>query len=225
MKIATWNIERPTKNGKTSKEIISFLSVLNADILVLTETNEFIDLGSNYSVKHTSVLQDKMYKTGERRVSIFSQFPFSNKKFETFNSDTALCESIETSLGELTIYGTILGVFGNKGKQFKDDLEKQLLDFENITKQTKNFCIIGDLNISFADNYYFTKVGREKLNSSFEKHQMKNYTADLKHNIDHIILTEKFVGKNKVVTSYWNETENKKTRLSDHKGVMIKIFD
>ena len=225
MKIATWNIERLTKSGKKSKEIISFLRELNADILVLTETNDFIELGPDYSVQHTSFLQDKMYKVGERRVSIFSQFPFSDKKLKTFNSETALCVSIKTSLGELTVYGTILGVLGNKGNQFKDDLEKQLLDFENINKEAKNFCIIGDLNISFSDNYYFTKDGRKKLNSSFEKHQMKNYTADLKHNIDHIILTEKFVGKHKVVTSYWNETENKQTRLSDHKGVMIEIFE
>lgn len=225
MKIATWNIERPTKNGKTTKEIISFLRKLNADILVLTETNDFIDLGADYNVQHSSVLQDKMYKVGERRVSIFSQLPITDKRFETFNSATALCVSIKTLLGELTVYGTILGVFGNKGNQFKDDLEKQLLDFENISKQTKNFCIIGDLNISFSDNYYFTKIGREKLNSSFEKLQMKNYTADLKHNIDHIILTEKFVGKRKVITSYWNETENKQTRLCDHKGVMLEIFE
>ena len=224
MKIATWNIERPTTNGKKTKEIISFLRELNADIIVLTETNDHINLGPDYSVRHTSILQDKIYKVGERRVSIFSQFPFSDNKFETFNSETALCVSIKTSLGELTVYGTILGVLGNKGNQFKNDLDKQLLDFEKIGKQTKNFCIIGDLNTSFSDNYYFTKVGREKLNSSFEKHKMKNHTADLKQNIDHIVLTEKFVGKSKIVTSYWNETENKQTRLSDHKGVMIEIF-
>jgi endonuclease/exonuclease/phosphatase family metal-dependent hydrolase len=225
MKIATWNIERPSKNGKTTKEIIVFLRELNADILVLTETNEFIDLGPDYNVHHTSVLQDKMYKVGERRVSIFSKYPFLDKNYSTFNSDTSLCVNIKTSLGELTVYGTILGVFGNKGKQFKDDLEKQLLDFENINKQTKNFCIIGDLNISFTDNYYFTKLGREKLTTSFEKHQMRNFTADLKHNIDHIILTEKFVGKRRFIVSHWNNTENKQTRLSDHNGVMIEIFE
>jgi exonuclease III len=227
MKIATWNIERPTKNGKKTAEIIKFLRELNADILVLTETNDFIDLGADYTVHHTSILQDKMYKIGERRVSIFSQFPLADKTkgFETFNADTALCVNLKTSLGELTVYGTIIGVLGNGGIQFKDDLEKQLLDFENINKQTKNFCIIGDLNISFTDNYYFTKLGRDKLNTSFEKHQMRNFTADLKHNIDHIILTEKFVGKRRFIVSHWNETESKQTRLSDHKGVMIEIFE
>ena len=103
--------------------------------------------------------------------------------------------------------------------------EKQLLNFENISKQTKNFCIIGDLNISFTDNYYFTKLGRDKLNTSFEKHQMRNFTADLKHNIDHIILTENFVGNRRFIVSHWNDTENKQTRLSDHKGVMVEIFE
>jgi len=227
MKIATWNIERPAKNGNKTAEIIKFLRELNADILVLTETNDFIDLGVDYTVHHTSILQDKMYIIGERRVSIFSKFPLADNttSFETFNAASALCVNLKTSFGELTVYGTIIGILGNGGIQFRDDLEKQLLDFKNINKQTKNFCIIGDLNISFTDNYYFTKLGRDKLNTLFEKQQMKNYTAYLKHNIDHIILTKKFVGKRRFIVSYWNETENKQTRLSDHKGVMIEIFE
>ncbi len=227
MKIATWNVERPIKNGRKTKDIIHLLIKLDADILVLTETNDFIYLESGYHVHHTTILHDEMYKIGERRVSIFSKYPLADKikGFETFNKDTSICVNLKTSLGELAVYGTILGALGNKGNQFKDDLEKQLSDFKNINGETTNFCIIGDLNISFSDNYYFTEEGRKKLNYSFEKYQMKNYTADLKNNIDHIILTEKFVGKRKVVVSDWNETENKETRLSDHKGVMIEIFE
>jgi endonuclease/exonuclease/phosphatase family metal-dependent hydrolase len=227
MKIATWNIERPAKNGKKTAKIIKVLRDLNADILVLTETNDFIDLGVDYTIHHTSILQDKMYNLGERRVSIFSKFPLADNTtgFETFNAASALCVNLKTSFGELTVYGTIIGILGNGGIQFRDDLEKQLLDFKNINKQTKNFCIIGDLNISFTDNYYFTKLGRDKLNTLFEEQQIKNFTADLKHNIDHIILTEKFVGKRRFIVSHWNETENKQTRLSDHKGVMIEILE
>ena len=44
MKIATWNLERLRKNGKKTEEIIRILKTLNADILVLTEINDFIDL-------------------------------------------------------------------------------------------------------------------------------------------------------------------------------------
>ena len=68
-------------------------------------------------------------------------------------------------------------------------------------------------------------MGRSKLNAAFEQHQMINCTANLGHNIDHIVLSEKYVGDRRVAVSYWNETENKRTRLSDHKGVMVEILE
>jgi len=42
MKIATWNIERPNKYSKKNQAIIDCLQKVDADILILTETNEFI---------------------------------------------------------------------------------------------------------------------------------------------------------------------------------------
>ncbi|MDX2281423.1 MAG: endonuclease/exonuclease/phosphatase family protein [Saprospiraceae bacterium] len=227
MKIATWNLQRPSKTSKRTEAIFTILKALQADILVLTETNDGMDLGPAYSVYHSAILGDPMYKSGERRVSIFSKYPLADtsRAFETFDAETALCVNFKTPIGELAVYGTIVGVKGNKGAQFKDDLEKQLLDFEAIRKQTSHFCIAGDLNISFSDNYYFTHVGRAKLNAAFEQHQMNNCTANLRHNIDHIVLSEKFVGDRTVVVSYWNETENNPNRLSDHKGVMVEILE
>jgi len=227
MKIATWNLERPSKTGKRTEAILAYLQALQADILVLTETNDCIDLGPAYSVYHTARLRDSTYKAGERRVSIFSKYPLGDQVngFETFDADTALCINFKTPLGELAVYGTIVGIFGNRKPPFKDDLEKQLLDFEALHRQASHFCIAGDLNISFSDNYYFTKEGRAKLNAAFEQHQMINCTANLRHNIDHIVLSEKFVGDRRVVVRYWNETENNPNRLSDHKGVMVEILE
>ena len=225
MKIATWNLERPSKTGKRTEAILPILKALQADILVLTETNDCIDLGPDYHVFHSAILQDPMYKVGERRVSIFSKYPQADtiKGFETFNAETALCVNLKTPIGELAVYGTIIGVSGNRNPSFKDDLEKQLLDFEAIYRQASHFCIVGDFNISFSDNYYFTKDGRAKLNAAFEQQQMINCTANLRHHIDHIVLSEKFVGDRRVVVRYWNETENNPNRLSDHKGVMVEI--
>jgi exonuclease III len=163
MKIATWNIERPTRNGHKSPAIVDYLKKLNADILVLTETNEFINLGTEYKVFHTEIFSAKRYnpKPGDRQVSIFSKYPVV-RHIPTFRADTSLCLAIDTPYGELVVYGTIIGNFGNGGEQFELDLEKQLTDFETIGK-TQNFCIIGDLNISFCDDFYFNTNGREKL--------------------------------------------------------------
>jgi exonuclease III len=223
MKIATWNIERPTLNGKKSTAIVDYLKKLNADILVLTETNEFINLGTAYELFHTEIFSGDFYKPGDRQVSIFSKYPIV-RQIPTFRADTSLCLAIDTPYGELVVYGTIIGNFGNGGDQFKLDLEKQLTDFESIGK-TQNFCIIGDLNISFSDDIYFTKEGRRKLRNSFEQLGMKIMTAQITHNIDHIVLTKEFIANKKIINGFWNDTENKITRLSDHKGVFIDLFE
>ena len=223
MKIATWNIERPTRNGKKSPAILDYLKKLNADILVLTETNEFIDLGTEYKVFHAEIFSGKFYKSGDRQVSIFSKYPIV-KQIPTFRADTSLCLAFDTPFGELAVYGTVIGNFGNGGDQFKLDLEKQLADFKRIGT-TENFCILGDLNISFSDDIYFTIDGREKLISSFEELGMKLMTKEITKNIDHIVLTKEFIADKKVITGFWNDTENKETRLSDHKGVFIEIFE
>jgi len=223
MKIATWNIERPTKNGQKSTAITEYLKKLNADILVLTETNEFINLGAEYESFHTDIFPGDFYKPGDRQVTIFSKYPVV-RHIPTFRADTSLCLELHTPYGNLIVYGTIIGNFGNGGDQFKLDLEKQLIDFETIGK-TQNLCIIGDLNISFSDNMYFTKEGREKLRISFERLGMKIMTEHITQNIDHIVLTKAFTENKKIINGFWNDTENKVTRLSDHKGVFLEIFE
>ena len=55
MKIATWNLQRPTKFGRKTNPIIETLKSLNADILVLTETNDCIQLGTDYQVFNTEI--------------------------------------------------------------------------------------------------------------------------------------------------------------------------
>lgn len=227
MKIATWNVERPLKSSPKTVEIINILKSLNADIIVLTETNEFIDLGEEYKVYHTAALQDPKYKKGERRVSIFSKYPQSitAPSFKTFNNETSICINFNTPLGELAVYGTIIGILGLRKATYVTDLEKQLIDIENICKKVDNFCFIGDLNMTFSDNIYSSDKSRNKLNDTFMKSGLNIYTEEIYYNIDHIVLSEKFVDIRNVKCSNWNDPENKQTRLSDHKGVMIEIAE
>ena len=101
-------------------------------------------------------------------------------------------------------------------QNFKDDLPKQIADFKRFSKN-KNLCVIGDYNITFSDNYYFTNFGRNELKKSFEENEIENYTQDLKETIDHIAISKKFNGDFKIETTEWNIDK----KLSDHKGVSI----
>ena len=50
-------------------------------------------------------------------------------------------------------------------------------------------------------------------------------TEQITKNIDHIVLKKNFITNKKILNGFWNDTENKATRLSDHKGVFVEIFD
>ncbi len=218
MKIATWNLERLNKSTSKSQTIIDCLTKINADILILTETNEVINLGDSYNCFQTSKLEEPYYKEGERRVIIYSKYDLI-EDFKTFRADTSICIKLKTPLGELAVYGTIIGILGNRRKCFMSDLDKQIIDFDRIAK-TNSFCISGDLNMTFGDNYYHTKEGREKLNASFEKLNLINLTANIPENIDHIVLTKTFVGDRQPKIETWNMDKT----LSDHIGVSIEVL-
>ena len=79
MKIATWNIGR-LKHFSKLFEIQSEIQKVNADILVLTETDQRIDQPFyKYRFETPNLIEvSKDYKTTENRVSIFTNFEIIN---------------------------------------------------------------------------------------------------------------------------------------------------
>ena len=118
--------------------------------------------------------------------------------------------------GNLLVYGTIIGIYGNRNENFKEDLPKQIDDFKNLSKN-QNLCVIGDYNISFSDNYYFTNLGRRELNKCFAENGIENLTLYLSQTIDHIAISRKFIANTKIVTGEWGSEK----KLSDHKGISL----
>ncbi|MEC5157243.1 endonuclease/exonuclease/phosphatase family protein [Chryseobacterium sp. MP_3.2] len=219
MKIGNWNIER-LKKIKEKDAILNEINLRNFDILVLTEYDERIKpKGFNYQISTESLMNVNTdnYKKTERRTTIFSKYPILNQ-LETFDKYTACCAELKTEYGDLVVYGTIFGIYGNRNENFKLDLKRQILDFKKITRE-KNICIVGDYNQTFSDNYYYTKFGRETINENFKALQIKNLTAELSENIDHISISENFIGETELKIETWNMDK----KLSDHIGVSITI--
>lgn len=217
MKIATWNIKRPTKTNNRIKKIIHSLQEVDPDILILTESNEAVHLGEAYNLFHTEILLEPFYKEGERRTSIYSRYLLIDHEI-TFRADTSICTRLKTPFGDLAVYGTVIGINGNRRKNFDEDLLKQLDDFERIAANG-NFCIAGDLNMTFGDNYYYTDDGRKKLNNSFNKCGLTNLTVNIPENIDHIVFNNEFIKDKRIELSTWNADK----KLSDHMGVCVSI--
>ncbi len=233
MRIATWNIER-LKHRKSIDKILSAIEDAKADILVLTESDERIKPNYRYSF-HTPKLHDApseyrmpgrykdyavadVYAVTENRVSIYTNYPCIGQ-YETYDKYTALCVELETNAGNLLVYGTIVGIIGNRDESFKQDILLQAKDFERLSK-TGNICICGDFNCSFSDNYYYTNFGRDTLSVSFASNNISLLTGNQPECIDHIAVSKNFIGGSNIKISEWNLDKS----LSDHKGIIADIF-
>ena len=219
VKIANWNIER-LKHSSKIDEIIQILTDLDAEILVLTEFDSKICLENyKYSVSTNllSEIEPKNYRETENRVTIYSKYEIL-KQLETFDKYTSLCVELKTEFGNLVVYGTIIGIYGNRNQNFTTDLTKQISDFDKYAKD-ENFCIVGDYNISFSDNYYFTNFGRNELDKAFDKNNLTLLTRTQKECIDHISISSKLAKEIKIEINEWNFDK----KLSDHKGICVNL--
>lgn len=217
MRIATWNTERLHRPVQKTEHQ---LSLIDADILVLTEADSRIDLKYPYVCRSAPLyeMNPSMYAVTEHRVIICSKKPFINK-FETYNPYETVCVEVESQLGTIAVYGTVMGAFGNRNPLFLNDVHNQMNDIRQLVADGKRVCICGDFNLSFADNYYFTEKGRAAVMKTFD--ECKIYIATEKQNecIDHIALSEEITENCTVTVQEWNIEK----KMSDHKGIFIDI--
>lgn len=224
MRIATWNVER-LKHRKSFDIIMLAIEQAKADILVLTETDEELHPQYKYcfstpklSEAPSSYFLPAVYKPSENRVSIFTNYPCV-KQYNTYDKFTSLCVELSTPKGNLLVYGTIIGILGNRHPSFKEELNRQCRDFKRLSTEGK-LCICGDFNCSFADNYYFTKADRAWLLHSIGENKISLLTRYQPECIDHIAVSKDFMDGYDVRFFEWNTDKS----LSDHKGIVVDIY-
>lgn len=218
MKIATWNIER-LKHRNRIDEIQNCCEKIGADLFVLTETDSRVKLDFPYCYETFPPVSEEIhYNPTERRVSIYTRYPCI-RQHETFDSCTSLCVELATELGPLMVYGTVIGIYGNRTPSFLHDLRKQCEDIRKLTQLNRQMCFCGDFNCSFSDNYYYTKAGRTLLLDVFKQHDMSILTEDIPECIDHIAVSDAFFHPHNIQFSEWNSDKS----LSDHKGVCVRF--
>lgn len=219
MIIATWNVER-LKHKAELDAIIRECERPQADILILTETDEQVRPSYRYCFQTPRLdeIQPGYYKATENRVSIFTNYPCV-RRHPTYDPYTSICVELETERGNLLVYGTIIGIFGNRHTSFQPDLLEQVADFRRLAAGGASLCVCGDYNCSFSDNYYYTKAGRDALLRSFEENKMKILTEAQPWCIDHIAISGCFVEGCDIRVQEWNLDK----ALSDHKGIAVEI--
>jgi endonuclease/exonuclease/phosphatase family metal-dependent hydrolase len=219
MKIATWNIER-LKHKNKLQEMKDICKHINADIFVLTESDIRLDLGynSHLSTNKPADTEFSVYTETERRVEICTNYEII-RLHKTFDEQTAICGEIVTDKGNLLVYGVIIGVYGNRHNNFITDLPLILEDISRLSGMNKPLCVCGDFNMSFCDNYYFTKTGRTAIEEAFIENDLVLLTSKQPECIDHIAISQSFIGNSKYSVVEFNVEK----RLSDHKGICVEL--
>ena len=218
MRIATWNIERLKHRAKTD-QMHRAIEAVNADILILTETDRRFapDYPFVYHSPLLGEIRPDYYRQTENRVSIYSKYPVV-KAYRTYDKYTAVCVELDIDGGKLLVYGTIMGILGNRDTSFKPDVEMQMKDVRRLSADGHSICVIGDFNLSFGDNYYYTKSGRDLVRQTFLDCRIDILTQSVPECIDHIAVKRGFISE-MIAVSEWNKDK----ALSDHKGILVEV--
>ena len=237
MRIGTWNVEYAAGPSKNEQRLARMRKA-SADIWILTETHDSLVLGDEYHVLSTTPRPHG--RAGARWVAIASVFPFT-RTIATRDPVRTVAGMIETPLGALIIYGTVMpwhtdpGPSGDSRSWVEHHrvLPEQAAEWEALRASHPgvHVCAAGDFNTDVGGpHYYGTKRGRAALVEGLRAADLVCLTSTdrvpdgwLGHSpIDHICVSAPLsVGAS--VVEAWNGTTSDGVRLSDHSALVVEL--
>ena len=185
LRIATWNLDHASNSSRPVDLQIARVREFNADIVILTETCDAVDL-SRYGY-HSAQTEKNDY--GKYCSVISSKFPF-RKSYLTHDPATAVCREVETPLGPLIIYGTIITYRDDKGEggtskrwdEHLREIDKQGANWHDIQGQANRhvpLCVAGDLNQTRDGSHrYSTKETIARLDAQLTENALDCLTEE-----------------------------------------------
>jgi hypothetical protein len=243
IKIANWNLERVLPSQKRVSAICKEMTVVDADIWILTETHELFSPGEGF-LSATSSVPDRESKPGECWAAVWSRFPL--EPLPTFVADASRCAAARVmtpDFGDIIVYACVLpwggstwrGIPSADGAAFAAALELYSNDWERLRTDYPDakLVVAGDFNQSLANwHYYGSRKQRGLLEKAISDSGMEVVTAGENDPIardsapcaciDHICISQ-FPGLHVGNTSRWPDTEKPDKRLSDHFGVVVEM--
>ncbi len=238
MKIATWNLDRPWKNGRRRRADLQreWIRSLGVDIWVLTETWSEIKLPGYHGVSTPSSLG--AYDASESAVAIWVP---ETCRLRTVEVTTAtLCAEVVPPDAEspLLVYGTIITWHADPGAKnwvkHLEEVDRQTTDWVRLHREypSHRLIVAGDFNMTLhADKGYGRQDGRRTVRERLSVAGLDCVTAidirDPLHgalerdNIDHICLDQRLTLVAGPRT--FSGTTKDAQRMSDHNGMVIEV--
>jgi len=182
MRIATWNVERPGDGDSSrTKRILAKLEEIAADIWILTETHETVRPKSGaHQVSSPNIEAAPIsHRVGEHKVTVWSRWPMLNR-YEVSMVNRAAWTAIETPIGDLIVYGTVIPYHGARwpyGTKRNWDahyaaIAVQGAEWGRLRQKypSSGMCVAGDFNQNRTGAYkYGSKWGRKLLDLALEE--------------------------------------------------------
>jgi hypothetical protein len=218
MKILSWNLHH--LEGDLDSDINNSRKQLimdhDADIVILTNTKLKFFIGSTYKRISTTGIPLRhdgiTYKEGENRVSVYTKYPTKNK-VKTFDNYTSVCQMIETPLGNLNVYGTIIGA---KSELFESDFVEQK---EDLVRIEGAICYAGDLNTSFTGTLVPNEKTVNEVQEFLNDQNIAVLTADFDNTTHHVAISKSFLKGNTTQVELFPVD----AQLSHHEMIVVEI--
>jgi hypothetical protein len=240
LKLATWNVERPTQPRRRIA-LRSYIDSVDADVWVLTETHD--DLVLELPHVHSSTPgRDDGINQQERWVSIWSRYPIQALSCSD-PTRTAAAVVTPPDADPFIIFGSVLPWMGSAwrahpsagGVAFREAVACQLKDWRRFRREFPDAAlfVLGDLNQDLADSHYYgSRANRAVLEAALNELGLTAVTggsadpvrrdAGPRALIDHICAL-KDSGWTPNAPVRWPETPAPQRVLSDHFGVVVEF--
>jgi endonuclease/exonuclease/phosphatase family metal-dependent hydrolase len=239
IRIGTWNVQYARGVDKNVRRR-ALLDSRHADVWVLTETHDDLDLSPTHVAAHST---QRYVEPGGRWTSIWSTLPIV-EHLEV--DDPSRCVAVRLDggpHGELVVYGTVLPWNGDAGpsvaapargwSEFYRVVPEQVGEWDRLRRRFPDSTLVvaGDLNHNLTGpHYYGTRLGRSLLSAGLGGAGLTCLTttvsfADgvLEHGpIDHVCAGPGRGGSLTAKVEGWNRDVDG-VRLSDHGGTLAEI--
>jgi hypothetical protein len=241
MRIATWNVQRPAPRQALKNEArLEKIREINADIWILTETHELIDLSLTHYGVATKPSARKP-RPGEHCAAVWSRWPLL-RRIDTGDPTEAVCVEVEHPDGELLVYGSIIPWDGCKGPDGNSPrwaehyrhIEWHGRDWLRLRKEFPNHPLIagGDYNQNRdGARWYGTRRGREMLSRALEDAGLRCVTEEdfvktgklqKRHTVDQLCMDVSLAEKVESVGA-WERERPDGLQFSDHSGIFVEL--
>jgi endonuclease/exonuclease/phosphatase family metal-dependent hydrolase len=249
LRIATWNLEHASnKKPPTIIELqLKQILRIRPDVLILTETCEEVDLAPHGFTCFPSIKNE--YGKFSSVVHLGPRIK-SPERLTTYDERTAVCVRMNSPLGRMIIYATIITYHGNLGPKKEsrawakhyEAIRSQDLDWEKLLHDSDGnlpLIVAGDFNQTRdgSSRTYGTKAGRELLGAALSRNNLTCLTTEdfgangklqvdpskgrARNNIDHICITDDTFRV--IEVGAWDHFTESGQYLSDHNGVYVDI--